>query len=143
MSKTPTSEWRTLCLQAVAEVEPERKMAIVAELGRLLRNDIHKFGTVRIDCGRAEVTRNGKPVYLTNLEFQLLRHFIKRAGSPVSRDELLRVVWGYHGATASRTVEVHVHQLRHKLERDTKRPELIITVPGFGYKLLPPDTHEA
>jgi DNA-binding response OmpR family regulator len=107
-------------------------MAIIIELGRILRDDIHKFGMIQVDVGRNQVTRNGKPVYLTNLEYQLLRHFVGRAGRPVSRNELLRLVWGYDGGTATRTVEVHVHHLRQKLEQDAKRPTLIVTVPGVG-----------
>jgi DNA-binding response OmpR family regulator len=135
MYKARTSAWRELCLEAVKETEPERRMAIVIELGRILRDDIHKFGLIQVDVVRAQVTKNGKPVYLTNLEYQLLLRFIERAGRPVSRDELLRLVWGYEGGTTTRTVEVHVHHLRQKLEEDVKRPSLIITVPGMGYKL--------
>jgi two-component system response regulator RegX3 len=136
MSETRTHQWRELCLEAVSELEPDRRMAIVVELGRILRQDVHNFGSLRVDVGSAQVRRNGKPVYLTNLEFRLLRHFIERAGSPVSRDELLRSVWGYDSGVFTRTVDIHVHCLRQKLEQDAKRPELIVTVPGVGYKFI-------
>ena len=136
MSKTRTREWQELCLKAGREMDPARRMAIVLKLTRILRKVVYNFGPLRIDVGRAKVTRNGKPVDLTNLEFRLLRHFIERAGSPVSRDELLRSVWGYDSGTFTRTVDVHVSCLRQKLEQDAKRPELIITVPGVGYKFL-------
>jgi DNA-binding response OmpR family regulator len=109
-------------------------MAIVVELGRILHEDIHQFGPLRVDIGRRQVTRDGKPVWLTQLEFKLLCHFIERAGSPVSRDELLRAVWGYNSGVFTRTVDVHVGYLRQKLEQDAKHPELIVTVPGVGYK---------
>ena len=132
-----TREWQELCLKAVSEMDPERRMAIVLELTRILRKVVYNFGaSFRIDVGRVKVTRNGKPVDLTNLEFRLLRYFIERAGSPVSRDELLRSVWGYDSETFTRTVDVHVRYLRQKLEQDAKRPELIVTVPGVGYKFL-------
>jgi two-component system alkaline phosphatase synthesis response regulator PhoP len=134
MSEARTYAWRELCLEALSEPEPERRMAIVAELGRILREDIHQFGSLRVDIGRRQVTQHGKPVWLTQLEFKLLCHFIERAGSPVSRDELLRSVWGYDGGAFTRTVDVHVGYLRQKLEQDAKRPELIVTVPGVGYK---------
>jgi DNA-binding response OmpR family regulator len=111
-------------------------MAIALELGRISRKDCHKFGRIHVDVGRAQVKRNGKPVYLTNREFHLLRHFIERAGSTVSRDELLRSVWGYDSGAFTRTLDVHVHHLRQKLEQDAKRPELILTVPGLGYKFV-------
>jgi DNA-binding response OmpR family regulator len=136
MSETRTHDWRELCLEAVSEPDPERRLAIVVELGRILHKDVHKFGPLRVDFGRRQVTRNGKPVYLTLLQFQLLRHFIERAGSPVSRDELLRSVWGYGSGALTRTVDVHVGYLRQKLEQDAKHPELIVTVPGVGYKFI-------
>jgi DNA-binding response OmpR family regulator len=136
MYKTLAHEWRELCLEGVSETDPERKIAIFLELGRILRNDVHEFGPLLVDVGQARVTRNGEAVYLTHLEFRLLRHFIDRAGSPVSRDELLRSVWGYESGAFTRTVDIHVHCLRRKLEQDAKRPELIVTVPGVGYKLV-------
>ena len=141
MSKTRTHEWRNLCLLAATENDPARRIALVTELSRIARSDIANFDPLRVDVARGKVTRNGKPVYLTNLEFRLLSHFIKRTGSPLSRDELLRSVWGYDSRTFTRTVDVHVSYLRQKLEQDAKRPELIITVPGVGYKFLGLQTH--
>ena len=95
MSDTRTREWREICLQAMLEVEPDRRMAIVDKLGRLLRQDNHNYGPLWVDFRHAEVKRNGAPVYLTNLELRLLRYLIERGGRCVSRQELLRSVWGY------------------------------------------------
>ena len=136
MSETRTPEWRELCLEAASESDPERRMAIVVKLGRILNKDVHKFGPLRVDVGRRQVTRNGKPVCLTELEFQLLRHFIERAGRPLSRNELLRSGWGYDRGAFTRTVDVHVGYLRQKLEQDAKHPKLIVTVRGLGYKFI-------
>ena len=136
MSERRTHDWRELCLEAVSEPNPERRMAIVVELGRILRNDVHEFGSLRVDVGRRQVTRNDKPVCLTELEFQLLRLLMERAGSPVSRNELLRSVWGYDSGAFTRTVDVHVGHLRQKLEQDAKHPQLIVTVRGVGYKFI-------
>lgn len=97
---------------------------------------LYEFGSIRVDVRRAEVTRNGKPVYLTAREFQLLRYFMERVGSTVPRDELLRSVWGYDSDTFTRTVDTHVGSLRQKLEENPKRPELILTVSGVGYKFV-------
>jgi DNA-binding winged helix-turn-helix (wHTH) protein len=143
MSETRTHDWRELCLEAVSEPDPERRMAIVVELGRILTKDVHEFGPLRVDVGRRQVTQNGKPVCLTQLEFQLLRHLIERAGSPVSRNELLRSVWGYDSGAFTRTVDVHVGYLRQKLEQDTKHPALIITIRGVGYKFIALDAPES
>jgi two-component system alkaline phosphatase synthesis response regulator PhoP len=97
---------------------------------------LYEFGSIRVDARRAEVTRNGKPVYLTAREFQLLRYFIERVGSTVPRAELLQSVWGYDADTFTRTVDTHVGSLRQKLEENPKRPELILTVSGVGYKFV-------
>ncbi len=136
MSETRTSEWREICLQAMLEVKADRRMAVLEKLGRILRNDNHNYGPLWVDFGHAEVKRNGRPVYLTNLELRLLRYIIDRAGSFVSRDELLRSVWGYNGTAFTRTVDMHIHGLRRKLEQDASRPELIVTVKGVGYKFV-------
>lgn len=95
---------------------------------------VHKFGSILVDFGRSEVTRQGEPVYLSAREFQVLRYLIERAGVSVSRGELLRLVWGYDENRLTRTVDMHVASLREKLEQDPKHPELIVTVNGVGYR---------
>jgi DNA-binding response OmpR family regulator len=117
-------------------MEPERKMAIVLKLGRILRQDVHEFGPLWVDFGSAEVKRNGKPVFLTNLEFRLLTYLIERAETAVSPGELRRSVLGYESGASTQTVKAHVHNLRQKLEQDAGRPELIVTVRGAGYKFV-------
>jgi two-component system, OmpR family, alkaline phosphatase synthesis response regulator PhoP len=135
MRGTRTRRWRELCIKA-SQIEPERRMAVVAELVGLLRENAYRFGPLLVDVVEGKVTRNDQPVSLTRREFQLLRYFIERAGSPVTRDELLRSVWGYDTNMWTHTVEVHVHHLRQKLERDASQPELIVTIPGIGYKFV-------
>lgn len=95
---------------------------------------VHCFGPIRVDLRRAEVWRAGQRVALSAREFQLLRYFIEHRGATLSRQELLREVWGYESTTSTRTVDVHVAGLRHKLEIDPKRPRLILTLLGLGYK---------
>jgi two-component system alkaline phosphatase synthesis response regulator PhoP len=94
----------------------------------------YAFGDVRVDFGRAQVTRAGQPVELSSLEFKLLRHFIERRGQLCSRRELLEGVWGYPAALQTRTVDVHVASLRQKLEQHPAKPELIVTVHRMGYR---------
>jgi DNA-binding response OmpR family regulator len=93
-------------------MEPERKMAIVLKLGRILRQDVHEFGPLWVDFGSAEVKRNGKPVFLTNLEFRLLTYLIERAETAVSPGELRRSVLGYESGASTQTVKAHVHMSR-------------------------------
>jgi len=95
---------------------------------------IHQIGSIRVDLRRTEVLRDRKPVSLSAREFQLLRYFVEHRGVTLSRRELLTEVWGYSADTSSRTVDVHVAGLRQKLEDDPKRPELILTIPGLGYR---------
>jgi DNA-binding response OmpR family regulator len=98
----------------------------------------YQFGSLRIDARKGKVTRDGKSIYLTAREFQLLRYLIERMGSAIPRDELLRCVWGYETETFTRTVDTHVRSLRQKLEENPSRPELILSVSGVGYKFVGP-----
>lgn len=136
MSEAQTNDWRQTCLQAFTELEPGRRVAALEKLRRILRKENHKFGPLRVDFGHAEVKRNGNPVSLTNLEFRLLRYLTERAGCVVSREDLLRWVWGYSPKAFTRTVDVHIHSLRQKLEVDAAHPQLIVTAMGEGYKLV-------
>ena len=123
--------------------KPFESAELIARIEVLLRRvpiqtgqGVHEFGTIHVDVKRSEVTRAGKPVYLTGREFQLLRYFIERAGTTIPRRELLQSVWGYEADTLTRTVDTHVASLRQKLEENPKRPELIVTVAGVGYKFV-------
>lgn len=73
----------------------------------------------------------GTPVYLTETQFRLLTHLIKNEGRALSRDDLLRDVWGYRGDVVTRTVDIHVHRLRAKLR---VAGDLIATVRSIGYR---------
>jgi DNA-binding response OmpR family regulator len=96
--------------------------------------EVYQRGSIVLDVKRTKVTQNGKIVNLTAREFHLLRYFAEHQGMTVSRDELLLRVWGQQAGTFTRTVDVHVASLRQKLESTPKRPEIIITVPGIGYR---------
>ncbi len=95
------------------------------------------FGSIHVDLVGTEAMRDGQPVTLSAREFQLLRYFIEHRGATLSRDELLKQVWGYSADMYTRTVDVHVASLRQKLEDDPKQPKFILTVQGLGYKFKP------
>jgi two-component system alkaline phosphatase synthesis response regulator PhoP len=121
--------------------KPFDTLELMARIEALLRRaptrtgqGILHFGSIRVDIRGTQVTREGKPVYLSAREFQLLRYFTEHNGITLSRDEILREVWGYEVGTFTRTVDVHVAGLRQKLEKAPKKPEMILTVPGIGYK---------
>jgi two-component system alkaline phosphatase synthesis response regulator PhoP len=107
------------------------------ETAQLRRPDHYRFGAIDLDTRRSQMTRDGEPVYLTAREFQLLCYFLEHAGETLSREELLREVWDYRGSTFTRTVDVHVASLRQKLEHDSGKPKMIITIPGVGYRFQP------
>lgn len=121
-------------LELTARVEALLRRAPIRPIGQ--QGGIHQFGDLRVDLRGTEVSRNGKPIGISAREFQLLRYFVEHAGTTISRNELLKEVWGYSTETFTRTVDVHIVSLRQKLERDPKHPELIVTVPGLGYKFV-------
>ena len=96
---------------------------------------VFDFGSLHLDLVGTEATKDKKIVNLSAREFQLLRYFIEHRGATLSRDELLKQVWGYSANMYTRTVDVHIASLRQKLEDDPKQPKLILTVQGLGYKL--------
>jgi two-component system alkaline phosphatase synthesis response regulator PhoP len=98
------------------------------------------LGPIHADFRRAEVSKSGAPVDLSGKELHLLRYFIEHQGATISRSELLEAVWGYTTAPFTRTVDVHVANLRRKLEEDPARPALILTVHGLGYKFVAPQS---
>jgi DNA-binding response OmpR family regulator len=91
-------------------------------------------GELEIDFDGRTVTRAGKLIDLTALEFELLQFLAKEPGKAFSRDVLLTKVWGYEYAGLDQTVNSHVNRLRSKVEKDSANPEYILTVRGFGYK---------
>jgi two-component system alkaline phosphatase synthesis response regulator PhoP len=100
------------------------------------RPDRYSFGDVRVDFHRAEVVRDGRPVELAPREYHLLRYFIEHREAILSRDDLLNAVWGYDAMPVTRTVDVHIGQLRQKLEPNPRQPRYFITIHGLGYKFV-------
>jgi DNA-binding response OmpR family regulator len=90
------------------------------------------LGDVSLDRGGRAVTVDGTPVELTGMEFDLLAYLIDHTGLVLSRERLLDRVWGLAFPGGTRTVDVHIAQLRRKLGR----PELIRTIRGSGYKAV-------
>jgi two-component system alkaline phosphatase synthesis response regulator PhoP len=82
-----------------------------------------------------QIFNNGVELFLTLKEFELLEKLMKSPGRVFTRDELLESIWGYDYMGETRTVDVHIRQLRKKIEKDDKNPEVVLTVRGIGYKL--------
>ena len=126
-----TKPFEILELLARIEAHIRRGIAPATKDAGLLQ-----FGPIRIDLKGTTVFRNGKVVPLSAREFRLLRYFAQNPGTTLSREVLLKEVWGYSEDTFTRTVDVHVGSLRQKLEKDPKQPAMIVTVPGLGYKFV-------
>ena len=91
-------------------------------------------GDLRLDPVRHEVTKAGQPLALSAMEFRLLEFFLRHRGRVYTRAQLLDQVWGQERFVEPRTVDVHIRRLREKVEADPRRPSLILTVRGMGYK---------
>ncbi len=90
-------------------------------------------GDILIDVEKRIVTKQGKVVSLSLKEFDLLVYMAKNKNKPLSKEELLRAVWGVYSEAELSTVSVHIRWLREKLEREPSKPVMIKTVWGVGY----------
>ena len=122
-------------------------LELLARVGALLRRsrladrsagDGHeRFGSVEINPASRTVLKEGTPVALSPKEFDLLVALVRRRGAVASRVELLREVWGHRVEVMTRTVDIHIAELRRKLEDDPSNPRHILTVWKAGYRLEP------
>lgn len=95
------------------------------------------IGDVVVDTVAHTLTRGQESTQITFYEIELLKLLHERIGQPVSRDDILEKVWGTKSTSTNRTVDNFVVKLRKKLEPSPDKPKHILTVYGFGYKLVP------
>lgn len=93
------------------------------------------IGDASVNLTSQTVTARGKEHALSFYEVELLRMLVENGGQPVSRDDILAKVWGLEAASTNRTVDNFIVKLRKKIEKSPDRPQHILTVYGFGYKL--------
>ncbi len=121
-------------------IKPFKPKELVARVrARMRRNDVSNdegltIGDVTIDVAGHSVTRDGEPINLTPLEFDLLVCLARKPWQVFTREVLLEQVWGYRHSADTRLVNVHVQRLRSKVEHDPENPEVVLTVRGVGYK---------
>jgi len=99
-------------------------------------HDRYSFGDADVNLHACRVTRGGKEIELSAIEFELLKYFICHAGEVLTRDRLLEEVWGYDSYPSTRTVDAHLVRLRQKLEPDPEQPHFFLTVHGMGYRFV-------
>ena len=121
-------------------VKPFKPKELIARVRARVRRatapaqEVVRIGDLDIDVAGHSVTRDGRPINLTPLEFDLLVCLARKPWQVFTREVLLEQVWGYRHAADTRLVNVHVQRLRSKVEHDPENPEIVVTVRGVGYK---------
>lgn len=117
-------------------VKPFEALELLARIEVVLRR-YHKlsgtvvYGDLQADIEKHEVTKGGQPVALTPKEFDMLVFLMRHVDTAVTREQLLNHVWGYNFAGETRTVDMHIRQLRKKLGLS----DALVTIPKLGYRL--------
>ncbi len=104
------------------------------------RQEVYRFGECELNTSSRRVLRNGKEIALTPKELKLLEFFLRQAGRALTRNEILRTVWGHGVFVTSRSVDRCINTLRKRIEPDPTRPTFIKTIRQIGYRFeLPPE----
>lgn len=114
-----------------------RVKAHLRRAGKTKRNHLSfNSGKLKVDLDRHEVQLDGKLLQLTLTEFKILTSLAENHGMVLSRNQIVNSVQGFDFEGYDRTIDAHVKNLRHKVEKDSKSPEFIQTVYGIGYKFI-------
>ena len=93
-----------------------------------------EFRDLVIDVNERRIYKSGKEIELTHTEFDLLTFLASNAGKVLSREKILNAIWGYEYPIETRVIDVHIRNLRRKIETQPARPYYILAVPGIGYR---------
>ena len=125
-------------------IKPFRPRELLARIAAHLRKSRQEedresdgrmiFRDLLIDANERRVYRNEEEIQLTHTEFDLLAFLASNAGKVLSREKILNSVWGYEYPIETRVIDVHVRNLRRKIEEDASHPLYILAVPGIGYR---------
>lgn len=99
-------------------------------------NPVFHSGDLEMDLNNRVVKLKGQPVKLTATEYSLLRLFVQHVGKVLTHRQILKEVWGPNYVEQTHYLRVYIAHLREKLERDPANPQLIMTEPGVGYRLM-------
>ncbi|HMS32812.1 MAG TPA: response regulator transcription factor [Ignavibacteria bacterium] len=98
--------------------------------------DKYEFGDVTLDFAKLEAKKGDKKIDLSLKEYEILKYFINKEGSIVSRNDLLDEVWGYENFPTTRTVDNYILMIRKRIETNPSRPEHLLTYHSAGYKFV-------
>lgn len=121
--------------------KPFRPRELVTRIKNILRltggvNAVIRIGNIMVDIDKGIVSKNGKDLHLSALEYRLLLVFLNNRGMILSRTQLLDAIWDIAGDFVNdNTLTVYIKRLREKLEEDPQNPEIIKTIRGLGYKV--------
>ena len=107
------------------------------ELDRASAGGVRQVGDIRIDFARHQVSLDGEPVHLTRSEFRLLALLAEQPERVFSRREIMEHLWQSPYVGDERAADIHISNLRRKIEREPRNPERLVTVRGVGYSLVP------
>jgi two-component system, OmpR family, response regulator RegX3 len=125
-------------MQAVLRRAPAAADRLLSSpAGAVSRSEAIEAGPVRLDPGRRFVSVNGRAVYLSRLEFDLLAVLLSPPGQVRTREELIDQLWAGRELSDTRTLDTHVRRLRVKLEDEPARPNYLLTVRGVGFRFDP------
>jgi DNA-binding response OmpR family regulator len=119
---------RELAARIAAHLRRMRMESAEATRNRL------EFRDLLIDVNERRIYRAGEEVELTHTEFDLLNFLASNAGKVLSREKILNSIWGYEYPIETRVIDVHIRNLRRKIEAQPSRPYYILAVPGIGYR---------
>lgn len=121
--------------------KPFRPRELVSRIRSVLRRcgrsqAVLELGDLRVDTVRAQVTRQGRELALSALEYRILLFFLNHKGTVLSRNQLLEEIWDASGEFVNdNTLTVYIKRLREKIEEDPQNPVMLRTVRGLGYKM--------
>jgi len=119
---------RELMARVAAHLRKVRGEVVSGDKGQL------EFKDLMVDVNERRVFKTGEEVELTHTEFDLLAFLASNAGKVLSREKILNTIWGYEYPIETRVIDVHIRNLRRKIETVPSRPFYILAVPGIGYR---------
>ncbi len=124
---------RELAARIAAHLRRTRMESADMESADATRNRL-EFRDLVIDVNERRIYRAGQEIELTHTEFDLLTFLAGNAGKVLSREKILNSIWGYEYPIETRVIDVHIRNLRRKIEAQPSRPYYILAVPGIGYR---------
>lgn len=113
-----------------------RRVSAVKAVNQEPDENIIASGSFRLDCKSRSLTKDGRYIDITQVEFQILEYFFKNQGTALSRTDILNYVWGSEYFGEEKIVDVNIRRVRKKIEDDPSNPKHLLTIWGLGYKWI-------